>query len=87
MQRGCCGVMFMRICSIANSIRRLHAAASVVLAATSWLPNCLLCAQVYERRPEPKSDTVDTGRAYIIIVIPRGQAALKEVTHVGSTDV
>jgi hypothetical protein len=36
--------------------------------------------QVYERRPEPKNDAVDTGRAYIIIVIPRGQAALKEVS-------
>jgi 2-polyprenyl-6-methoxyphenol hydroxylase-like FAD-dependent oxidoreductase len=35
---------------------------------------------VYERRPEPKQDAVDTGRAYIIILIPRGQAALKEVT-------
>jgi hypothetical protein len=35
--------------------------------------------QVFERRPEPKADAVDTGRAYIIIVIPRGQAALKEV--------
>jgi 2-polyprenyl-6-methoxyphenol hydroxylase-like FAD-dependent oxidoreductase len=34
---------------------------------------------VYERRPEPKQDAVDTGRAYIIILIPRGQAALKEV--------
>jgi hypothetical protein len=36
--------------------------------------------QVYERRPEPRNDAVDTGRAYIIIVIPRGQAALKEVS-------
>lgn len=34
---------------------------------------------VFERRPEPKQDAVDTGRAYIIILIPRGQAALKEV--------
>jgi threonine dehydrogenase-like Zn-dependent dehydrogenase len=34
---------------------------------------------VFERRPEPKADAVDTGRAYIIILIPRGQAALKEV--------
>lgn len=41
------------------------------------------CYQVYERRPEPCHDSVDTGRAYIIIVIPRGQAALQEVgaTH------
>ncbi|KXZ44087.1 hypothetical protein GPECTOR_74g701 [Gonium pectorale] len=35
--------------------------------------------EVYERRPEPKNDPVDTGRAYIIILIPRGQAALKEL--------
>ncbi|KAG2449076.1 hypothetical protein HYH02_005825 [Chlamydomonas schloesseri] len=35
--------------------------------------------EVYERRPEPKNDAVDTGRAYIIILIPRGQAALKEL--------
>jgi hypothetical protein len=41
-------------------------------------PLCV-AVQVYERRPEPKLDAVDTGRAYIIIVIPRGQAALKEV--------
>lgn len=34
---------------------------------------------VYERRPEPKEDAVDAGRAYIIILIQRGQAALKEV--------
>lgn len=34
---------------------------------------------VYERRPEPCHDAVDTGRAYIIIVIPRGQAALQEL--------
>uniref|UniRef100_A0A383WAT6 FAD-binding domain-containing protein n=1 Tax=Tetradesmus obliquus TaxID=3088 RepID=A0A383WAT6_TETOB len=34
---------------------------------------------VFERRPEPKQDAVDTGRAYIIILIPRGQAALKEL--------
>jgi kynurenine 3-monooxygenase len=35
--------------------------------------------QVYEKRPEPNSDLVDTGRAYIIILIPRGRAALEEV--------
>ncbi|GIL95578.1 hypothetical protein Vretimale_1533 [Volvox reticuliferus] len=35
--------------------------------------------EVYERRPEPRNDPVDTGRAYIIILIPRGQAALKEL--------
>ncbi|KAG2495591.1 hypothetical protein HYH03_006191 [Edaphochlamys debaryana] len=35
--------------------------------------------EVFERRPEPKLDPVDTGRAYIIILIPRGQAALKEL--------
>jgi kynurenine 3-monooxygenase len=34
---------------------------------------------VYERRPEPTQDAVDTGRAYIIILIPRGQKALNEV--------
>eukprot|EP00879_Flechtneria_rotunda_P010233 GHRR01010699.1.p1 GENE.GHRR01010699.1~~GHRR01010699.1.p1 ORF type:complete len:574 (+),score=201.61 GHRR01010699.1:88-1722(+) len=34
---------------------------------------------VYERRPEPKSDAVDTGRAYIIILNPRGQGALEEL--------
>jgi ubiquitin carboxyl-terminal hydrolase 48 len=34
---------------------------------------------VFERRPEPASDAVDTGRAYIIILIPRGQAALSEL--------
>lgn len=28
---------------------------------------------VFERRPEPKDDSVDLGRAYIIILIPRGQ--------------
>ena len=36
--------------------------------------------EVHERRPEPKNDPVDTGRAYIIILIPRGQAALKDVS-------
>ncbi|GFR39880.1 hypothetical protein Agub_g382 [Astrephomene gubernaculifera] len=35
--------------------------------------------EVYDRRPEPRNDMVDTGRAYIIILIPRGQAALKEL--------
>jgi len=35
--------------------------------------------EVHERRPEPKNDPVDTGRAYIIILIPRGQAALKDL--------
>jgi 2-polyprenyl-6-methoxyphenol hydroxylase-like FAD-dependent oxidoreductase len=39
--------------------------------------------RVYERRPEPKNDPVDTGRAYIIILIPRGQAALKDVSVSG----
>jgi ubiquitin carboxyl-terminal hydrolase 48 len=34
---------------------------------------------VYERRPEPSEDQVDTGRAYIIILIPRGQAALQQL--------
>ncbi|GAX76027.1 hypothetical protein CEUSTIGMA_g3470.t1 [Chlamydomonas eustigma] len=34
---------------------------------------------VYERRPEPKADVVDSGRAYIIILIPRGKAALAEL--------
>lgn len=34
---------------------------------------------VFERRPEPSQDAVDTGRAYIIILIPRGQKALQEL--------
>lgn len=34
---------------------------------------------VFEKRPEPNSDLVDTGRAYIIILIPRGRAALEEI--------
>lgn len=64
--------------------------------AAAWSADCgwsqlsgrcdSLCAvlQVYERRPEPKLDAVDTGRAYIIIVIPRGQAALREVGDGGA---
>lgn len=35
--------------------------------------------QVYEKRPEPQADLIDNGRAYIIILIPRGKAALEEV--------
>eukprot|EP00877_Chromochloris_zofingiensis_P014865 jgi/Chrzof1/9632/Cz04g10110.t1 len=35
--------------------------------------------EVLERRPEPQHDEVDRGRAYIIILIPRGQAALKQL--------
>ncbi|GFH08087.1 monooxygenase [Haematococcus lacustris] len=48
--------------------------------------SCLGCAahhydklQVYERRPEPQLDAVATGRAYIILLIPRGQAALQRL--------
>ncbi|KAL6759374.1 monooxygenase [Haematococcus lacustris] len=35
--------------------------------------------EVYERRPEPQLDAVATGRAYIILLIPRGQAALQRL--------
>ncbi|GFH10966.1 monooxygenase [Haematococcus lacustris] len=48
--------------------------------------SCLGCVahhydklQVYERRPEPQLDAVATGRAYIILLIPRGQAALQRL--------
>jgi len=34
---------------------------------------------VFERRPEPRADAVDLGRAYIIILIPRGQATLERL--------
>lgn len=34
---------------------------------------------VYERREQPKAETADNGRAYIIILVPRGKAALEEV--------
>eukprot|EP00955_Chlamydomonas_euryale_P073839 361865-Chlamydomonas_euryale.AAC.4 len=35
---------------------------------------------VYEKRAEPaKEGGVDNGRAYIIILIPRGKAALEEL--------
>jgi flavin-dependent dehydrogenase len=47
--------------------------------AAMFLARQGFAVDVYERRPEPKEDAVDTGRAYIIILIPRGQAALKEV--------
>lgn len=74
-------------CKPAHSIRQLCTGAVIpsctqlqeVFTIGIHMPDCLLCVQVFERRPEPKSDSVDTGRAYIIIVIPRGQAALQEV--------
>ena len=34
---------------------------------------------VFERRQPPEADKVDNGRAYIIILVPRGKAALEEV--------
>ncbi|KAF5842142.1 hypothetical protein DUNSADRAFT_9101 [Dunaliella salina] len=34
---------------------------------------------VFEKRPEPAADVVDTGRAYIIALIPRGQATLERL--------
>jgi len=34
---------------------------------------------VFEKRPEPSADAVDTGRAYIIALIPRGQATLERL--------
>ena len=33
---------------------------------------------VFERRDQPEEDKVDNGRAYIIILVPRGKAALEE---------
>lgn len=41
---------------------------------------------VYEKRPEPNQDMVDSGRAYIIILIPRGKAALEELGIALPTD-
>ncbi|MEW5313392.1 MAG: hypothetical protein WDW38_004963 [Sanguina aurantia] len=35
--------------------------------------------EVFEKRPDPEDDPVDPGRAYIIILIPRGQSALEEL--------
>lgn len=35
--------------------------------------------EVYDKRPEPKDDAVDEGRSYVIILIPRGQAALQQL--------
>lgn len=48
-------------------------------AAAMFLARQGFVVDVFERRPQPKEDEVDTGRAYIIILIPRGAAALKEV--------
>eukprot|EP00882_Tetradesmus_deserticola_P018045 GHRQ01019362.1.p1 GENE.GHRQ01019362.1~~GHRQ01019362.1.p1 ORF type:complete len:224 (+),score=55.99 GHRQ01019362.1:113-784(+) len=47
--------------------------------AAMFLARQGFAVDVHERRPEPKADAVDTGRAYIIILIPRGQAALQEL--------
>jgi kynurenine 3-monooxygenase len=41
---------------------------------------------VFEKRSEPVEDKVDTGRAYIIILIPRGKAALEELGVALPTD-
>lgn len=45
----------------------------------------LLSVQVFEKRPDPEDDPVDPGRAYIIILIPRGQSALEEVRYAVDT--
>ena len=37
---------------------------------------------VFERRDQPEADRVDNGRAYIIILVPRGKAALEEVVMI-----
>jgi ubiquitin carboxyl-terminal hydrolase 48 len=34
---------------------------------------------VYDRRPEPRDDAVDVGRAYVIIAIPRGRKVLDDL--------
>jgi hypothetical protein len=34
---------------------------------------------VYDRRPEPRNDTSDTGRSYTITIIERGMAALQQL--------
>ncbi|KAF8072714.1 kmo [Scenedesmus sp. PABB004] len=47
--------------------------------AAMFLARQGMTVDVFERRPEPRDDEVDTGRAYIIIVIPRGQAALNDL--------
>ena len=47
--------------------------------AAMFLARAGFAVDVYERRPEPRLDAVDTGRAYIIILIPRGPAALQEL--------
>ena len=38
---------------------------------------------MYERRQAPEADKIDNGRAYIIILVPRGKAALEEASGVG----
>lgn len=47
--------------------------AAMYLARAGWT------VDVHERRPEPAADKVDNGRAYIIILVPRGKAALEEL--------
>eukprot|EP00878_Enallax_costatus_P016055 GHUV01016834.1.p1 GENE.GHUV01016834.1~~GHUV01016834.1.p1 ORF type:complete len:473 (+),score=145.50 GHUV01016834.1:831-2249(+) len=47
--------------------------------AAMYLARQGFTVDVFERRPEPQDDPVDRGRAYIIIIIPRGQAALREL--------
>eukprot|EP00798_Chlamydomonas_sp_ICE-L_P016017 gene16017-22155_t len=47
--------------------------------AAMYLADQGFTVDVYERRPEPRGDGVDTGRAYIIILIPRGQASLEQL--------
>ncbi len=47
--------------------------------AAMYLARAGFSVDVHERRPEPSADKVDTGRAYIIFLIPRGKAALQEL--------
>ncbi|KAG1675257.1 hypothetical protein FOA52_016288 [Chlamydomonas sp. UWO 241] len=54
--------------------------------AAMYLARDGFSVDVYERRPEPDADSVDNGRAYIIILIPRGKAALEELGIALPTD-
>lgn len=47
--------------------------------AAMYLARRGFTVEVHEKRAEPDADKVDTGRAYIIILIPRGKAALEEL--------
>ena len=57
----------------------LHPYPSNLLLHNRYLAREGVHVDVYERREEPRADSVDNGRAYIIILVPRGKAALEEV--------